>query len=148
MSHLIRALTRMEQDVERRFTELATLLETSTAVVSSLDLPVVLDAILEQVQRLLGVNTCAIVALDERAGEFRIRASRGLSDAYARQVRITPSEPGSPSMRAIHGGHPIVVRDVEHDPDYTPAWRARARAEGYRSLIAVPLVARTPRRPR
>jgi signal transduction histidine kinase len=141
MGHLIRALTRMEQDVERRFTELATLLDTSRAVVSSLESRQVLDAILEQVQRLLGVNICALVALDERAGEFSIRASRGLSDEYARRVRISPSQPGSPTMRALRSGQPVQVSDTEIDPEYPPELRERARAEGYRALVAVPLVA-------
>ena len=64
MGHLVRALTQMERDIERRFAELSTLLETSTAVVSTLDSQRVLDTILEQVQRLLGVDMCAIIALD------------------------------------------------------------------------------------
>lgn len=142
MGRLIRAITRMEQDIERRFTELATLLDTSTAVVSTLDSQRVLDTILEQVQHLLDVNTCAIVALDERAGEFRTRASRGLSADYAHRMRILPGEPTSPSMRAIHTGRPVQVSDTENEPDYPPALRERARAEGYRSLVAAPLVTR------
>jgi GAF domain-containing protein len=64
MGHLVRALTQMERDIERRFAELSTLLETSTAVVSTLDSQRVLDIILEQVQRLLGVDMCALIALD------------------------------------------------------------------------------------
>ncbi|HBY94205.1 MAG: ATP-binding protein [Ardenticatenaceae bacterium] len=142
MGHLIRSITRMEQDIERRFTEVATLLDTSTAVVSTLDSERVLDTILEQVRRLLDVNTCAIVALDQRAGEFRIRASRGLSADYAHRVRILPTEPTSPSMRAIRTGRPVQVSDTESEPDFHPMLRERARTEGYRSLVAAPLVAR------
>lgn len=143
MGHLIRALTRMEQDVERRFTELATLLDTSTAVVSSLDTARVLDLLLEQVQRLLHVDACAVVALDERAGELRLRASRGLSPEYVRHVRTrsVPAEPNSPSMTAIRTGRPVLVGDTETERDSPGALRDRARAEGYRALAAVPLSA-------
>jgi len=138
MGHLTRALKRMEESIERRFTELATLLETSRATSSSLDADEVIDTILEQVQRLMEVNTCALAALDEREKVLRIRASRGLSEEYARDLRIDPHDPRSPSMRAIASGRPVQVSDIETDASFEP-FRDRARREGYRSLLAVPL---------
>lgn len=147
MGHLVRALTQMERDVERRFAELSTLLETSTAVVSTLDSQRVLDIILEQVQRLLGVDMCAIIALDERANELRLRAARGLSEEYIRRIRnrSVASGPIFPSVRAILEGQPVQVSDTETDPDYPSSLRERARAEGYRALMAAPLI--TPHAP-
>jgi PAS domain S-box-containing protein len=41
-------------------------------------------------------------------------------------------------MRALHSREPIQVSDTETDPSYTPQ-RPRARAEGYRAILAVPL---------
>lgn len=140
MGHLTRALKRMEESIERRFTELATLLETSLATSSSLDADRVIDTILEQVQRLMEVNTCAVVALDERENVLRIQASRGLSPRYAHELRIDPRDPRSPSMRAIRSGRPVQISDTETDVSFE-AFRARAQREGYRSLLAVPLVA-------
>ncbi len=147
MGHLIRALTQMEHDIERRFTELSTLLDTSTAVVSTLDSQRVLDIILEQVQRLLGVDKCAIIALDERANELRLRTSRGLSEDYLRRIRTRDvnSRPVFPSVRAIRAGQVIQVGDTETEPDFPPSMRERARTEGYRALLAVPLL--TPHAP-
>ncbi len=138
MGHLIRSLTRMEEAIRARFEELSTLLRTSAAVVSTLDSRTVLDRILEQVEHLLGVEMCAIVALDERRGVFRVQASRGLSDHYVRQLAIDPEEPLSVTMRAIRRGEPVQVSDTETDETFR-ALRPRARAEGYRSVIAVPL---------
>ena len=138
MGHLTRALKRMEESIERRFTELATLLETSLATSSSLDANQVIDTILEQVQRLMEVNTCAVVAVDERENVLRVRASRGLSEDYARELRIDPHDPRSTSMRAILSGRPVQVPDTETDVSFEP-FRPRARREGYRSLLAVPL---------
>lgn len=140
VGHLTRTLDRMEQDIDRRFAELATLLDTSTAVVSTRDFDRILDTILEGVARLLNVSACAIVALDRRAGAFRIQASRGLSAEYAQNLRILPTEPSTPLMRAIRSGKPIVVNDVEVEPELPPRLRERVRAEGYRSLVATPLV--------
>jgi len=138
IGNLIRSILRMENSIAERMKEQATLLEISTAVVSSLDLSVVLDRILEQVGRLLNVQRIAIIALDEGHGEFRIRASRGLSQGFTEQLSIQPSEPSSVSMRALRVREPIQVSDTETDPSYKPQ-RARSRAEGYRAVLAVPL---------
>lgn len=135
---LTRSILRMEELIADRMKEHSTLLETSTAVVSSLDLQIVLKRILDQASRLLDVPMSAIIALDERAGVFRIRASRGLSTQFAEQLTIQPTEPSSVTMRALHSREPIQVSDTETDPSYTPQ-RPRARAEGYRAILAVPL---------
>ncbi|MBI5566524.1 MAG: GAF domain-containing protein, partial [Chloroflexi bacterium] len=140
MGHLTRALKRMEADIEQRFTELATLLETSTATSSSLDADRVINAILDQVRRLMNVDKCALVALDQREQVLRVRASRGLSEVYARDLRIDPHDERSPSMRAIRSGQLVQVPDTETDVAFE-SFRARARREGYRSLLAVPLAA-------
>jgi PAS domain S-box-containing protein len=135
---LTRSILRLEGLIADRMKEQSILLETSTAVVSSLDLRTVLDRILEQASRLLDVPMSAIIALDEKAGAFRIRASRGLSSQFAEQLSIQPTEPSSVTMRALHSREPIQVSDTETDPSYTPQ-RPRARAEGYRAILAVPL---------
>ena len=139
MGELARSLTIMAQNIDRRFGELSTLLEISRKVVSSLDVQEVFDSILDEVQRLLDADRSAIVVLDERLGVFRIRASRGLSEFYVQQLRIGPSEPYSTAMRALQAGAPVWVTDAETDPEYEK-FRERARQEGFRSLLAAPLL--------
>lgn len=138
IGHLIRSILRMEQSIAARINEQETLLETSKAVVSSLDPQTVLERILEQVQKLLGVNMCAIVARDEGQATFHIRASLGLSRKYAQQLVIQPTETQSITMRSLRAREPIQISDTEKDPSYTSRL-PRAQAEGYRSLLAVPL---------
>ena len=138
VGHLTRSILKLEELIADRMKEQSTLLETSTAVVSSLDLQTVLERILDQASRLLDVRMSAIIALDEEAGVFRIRASRGLSGQFAEQLTIQPTEPSSVTMRALHSREPIQVSDTETDPSYKPQ-RPRARAEGYRAILAVPL---------
>ena len=138
IGNLIRSLTRMEEAINARLNELSTLLETSAAVISTLDSSTVLNRILEQVERLMGITKCAVVALDEKHGVFRAQASRGLSRRYSQQIAISPSEPQSVTMRAIRSGEPIQVSDTEQDVTFAPM-RPRARSEGYRSILAVPL---------
>jgi hypothetical protein len=92
IGHLIASLLRMERSIAERMNEQATLLETSQAVVSSLDSQVVLNRILEQVERLMNVEKVAIVALDQDAGLFRARSRspRAMPSKW-------PSRPTNPS---------------------------------------------------
>jgi PAS domain S-box-containing protein len=138
IGHLIRSILRMEHDIVARMNEQATLVETSSAVVSSLELPTVLNRILEQVDLLLGVSKSAIVALDEERGVFRIRAGRGLSDEYIEQIAIQPNEPLSVTMRALRSKVPVQISDTEGDLTFLPQ-RLLSREEGFRSILAVPL---------
>jgi len=138
IGHLNQSIIRMKDSIAERIQEQATLLETSTAVVSSLDLETVLNQILEQMGRLLQIKMYAVIALDEENGSFRIRASRGLSKQFTEQLSIQPTEPDSVTMRAVHAKEPIQVSDTETDPSYTIR-RQRARIEGFRAILAVPL---------
>lgn len=138
IGYLTKSMIRMQQDIEARLNELSTLLDTSTAVVSTLDLQNVLDRILEQVERLLHTPMCAIFALDKEQELFRVQASRGLSEWYATHAVIHPNEPTSVTMRAIRSGQPVQISDTETNPSFV-AHRPRARLAGYRSVLAAPL---------
>lgn len=138
IGNLIQSIVRMKDSIAERMNEQATLLDTSTAVVSSLDLETVLNQILEQMGRLLQIKMYAVIALDDTNGSFRIRASRGLSKQFAEQLSIQPSEPDSVTMRALHAREPIQVSDTETDPSYVIR-KQRARVEGFRAILAVPL---------
>lgn len=136
--HLVRSFLHMEKSIQARIDELSTLLDTGAAVVSTLDSRTVLDRILEQVERLMGIKMCAIVALDERGDKFRAQASRGLSKGYHQRLVIDPSEASSVTMRAIHSGKPVQISDTESSGDFASI-QARAREEGYRAVMAIPL---------
>ena len=73
IGYLARSLARMQEAIAARLHELSTLLQTSSAVVSSLDSPTVLDRILEQVEQLLDTRMCAIFAQDEVTRRFACR---------------------------------------------------------------------------
>ncbi len=138
VGHLARTLLRMEADIAARMQELHTLLETSAAVASTLDSRTVLARILAQVERLLDVEKCAIIAWDEQRQAFIAKASRGLSPQYAERLVIGRDEFNSLTLRALQANRPLQISDTETDPTAT-AIRPRARAEGYRAVLAVPL---------
>jgi signal transduction histidine kinase len=139
MGQLARTLLRMEEDISRRFAELSTLLETSTAVVSSLNTQKVIDSILEEIQRLLTVDSCAILTVNEATQQLEIRASQGLSQDYVDNLRLDTRDRRLPALRAIDTGRPVQVPDVESDPAMASILPL-VRSEGYRSLLAVPLI--------
>lgn len=138
IGHLTRSLQRMERDIRQRMHELQTLLETSAAVVSTLDLDTVLERILAQVERLLGVKKSAILVWDEDRRRFVARASRGLSPGYLARLEVPPDRAYSPTVRAMRTGQMVFVEDVEADPSFRPLL-PRARAEGYRAVLVLPL---------
>jgi PAS domain S-box-containing protein len=87
----------------------------------------------------MGVQMCAIFALDQRQGIFRVHASRGLPDWYRERAMVDPDEPGSVTMQAIRSGRAVQVSDVQVSQSYRHDRRERARLAGYRSVLAVPL---------
>lgn len=135
---LMNRVLEMGSAIERRIAAQQTLLETSAAVISTLDVDTVLQTILEQMGRLLEIQMYAIIQLDPQTHTFRIRASRGLSPRYVEHLSILPDEPDSVTMRALRSGQPVQISDTETDPSYTIR-RLRARLEGYRAILAVPL---------
>ncbi|NPA91212.1 MAG: GAF domain-containing protein [Chloroflexi bacterium] len=141
IGELARALIEMENALQRRFRELDTLLETSHAVVSTLNPDEVITRILEQVKRLLGVHISALLVYDVEEGVYKVKAARGLSPLYAREMRRHPDDPYSPTMQAIRERRPVQVADVTKLPR-TYDLAQRAEREGYRALLAVPLLTR------
>ncbi len=135
---LAQALVGAEEQIRERLSRLNALLEASRSVGSSLLERSVLSRILEQIQEVFGVERCAVLTLDERAGAFRIEASRGMSAEFVEDLRIDPRSPNSPSARALRTGEPVQVTDTRSDLLYAN-FAERAEREGYRYVLAIPL---------
>ncbi len=135
---LAQALIGTEGQIQQRLSRLDALLEASRSVGSSLVETSVLSRILEQVQEVFAVERCAVIAYDERAGVFRVEASRGMSSEFVDKVRVDPQSRNSPSARALRTGEPVQVADTHTDLAFTE-FRERADQEGYRYVLAIPL---------
>ena len=71
----------------------------------------------------------------------RVLAEAGFTPGYVETLEISWADDTSghgPTGRAIRSGVPVICRDVQNDPDFTP-WRATAIRFGYHSSIAMPL---------
>ncbi|MFN2233929.1 MAG: ATP-binding protein [Anaerolineales bacterium] len=138
VGNLTATLVNMELDIQARLNELATLLRTSAAVVSTLESQAVLDRILEQVEQLLDVEMSAIVALDRLDGTFRTQASRGITQNHAAQLTVDPRDTDSIILQSLRGRVSVQIRDVENSTMSDDAKQLALQA-GYRSVIAIPL---------
>ncbi|HUG83782.1 MAG TPA: ATP-binding protein [Euzebya sp.] len=127
----------VDADITHRFLQLSTLLETNRIVAASLELQEVLDNILRQINHLFSVERCAVLSLDERANVFVVRASLGLSDQFVRDLRVSPTEPDSPAMRALRSRQPVQIADTAVDRSFAE-FRQRSSREGFGSVLAIP----------
>jgi anti-sigma regulatory factor (Ser/Thr protein kinase)/putative methionine-R-sulfoxide reductase with GAF domain len=101
---------------------------------SELALEPLLNELLARAKDILGVDTVAILLLDDDAQELVARAAKGLEEEVERGVRI-PVGSGF-AGRIAAGRRPIFIADVDHADVLNPILRMK----GVRSLLGVPLL--------
>jgi anti-sigma regulatory factor (Ser/Thr protein kinase)/putative methionine-R-sulfoxide reductase with GAF domain len=101
---------------------------------AELALEPLLNELLERAKDILGVDTAAILLLDEEAQELVARAAKGLEEEVERGVRIPVG--GGFAGRIAAGRTPIYIADVDHADILNPILRMK----GIRSLLGVPLL--------
>lgn len=133
---LARSLNRLEEDVVTKLTELHTLLETSNAVVSSLDPSAVGRTIIREVQRLVDIQAAAVFVPNEE-GVLRVLVSEGRDAWHDQAASIQPDDLGRPAALALHDGRPVQMIAGEDEP-FPPL----SHAAGFRAVLAVPIISR------
>lgn len=125
-------------------TWLGALRRLSASATAEEDLSHVLTEIAETARSLLGFDFCGVLIPDEERRHLRVRGASGLSTDYVDRVnsdRPLVLHGESPSSRAFHTAEAVAIRDVTDEPGFE-LWAGIANEQGYRSMIAVPLVAR------
>ncbi|MEO6457472.1 MAG: ATP-binding protein [Chloroflexia bacterium] len=134
VGNLTRSLQRLERDVRSQFAQLHTLLETSSAVVGTLDPRTVAQTIIQEVQRLVDVQAASVLVPDE-SGVLSVLASEGRGEQYDLLVRRHVDDPLSPSALALREGRPVqLIAGV--DPYFPPV----TYDDGFKSLLAIPII--------
>jgi phosphoserine phosphatase RsbU/P len=114
-------------------TELLTLLlEVSEQITSTLDLEVLMVRIAELVKRVIDYKVFAILLLNEKTQELRVRSSVGHPEELVRKLRIKVGE--GIVGRAAFERRSVMVNDVQSDPSYIESMPA------IKSELAVPLI--------
>jgi HD-GYP domain-containing protein (c-di-GMP phosphodiesterase class II) len=111
--------------------KLAVLNEISTALMSELELPHLLELILDRVRTVFDVDRCAILHFDGGTGRLKMLRAVGYDEVVATGFEIEVGEGISGWVAST--GMPAVVSDVRKDPRYVPG------VTGAVSEVAIPL---------
>ncbi len=129
---LARSLIRLERDGLKKLGELQTLLETSNAVVRSLDPHSVVRKIIRETQRLVDIQAAAVLLPDEQ-GVLRVLESEGHSEHYDQVLALDPENMNSAAVQALKTGKP--VQKLLGPPSFS-------YDDGFRSALAIPIISR------
>ena len=114
-------------------TELLTLLmEVGEQITSTLDLEVLMVRIAELVKRVINYKVFAILLLNDKTQELRIRSSVGHPEERVRELRIKVGK--GIVGRAVQEHRSILVNDVRSEPSYIESMPS------IQSELAVPLI--------
>jgi len=133
---LARSLVRLERDGLEKLGELRTLLETSNAVVRSLEPHAVVGKIMREVRRLVDVQAAAVLLPDEQ-DVLRVLVSDGHNEHYDRALSLSPDNVSSAAVLALREGKPVQKLLGPGQP-----WPSLSYDEGFRSVLAIPIISR------
>lgn len=117
----------------------------TAAVNAGRDLKSLLDLVAATARDLLDMDFCGVMLPAPDGASLAIAGASGLPDDYI--VRVNRNRPihleveatkGAPASRAFRSGRPCSVTDIAAEPHST--WTDVAREQGYRSILAVPLI--------
>jgi PAS domain S-box-containing protein len=134
VGNLALSLIRLERDGLKQLGELRTLLETSNAVVRSLEPHAVVGKIIGEVRRLVDVQAAAVLLPDEK-GVLHVLESSGHSEHYNHSLSLSPEQVNSAPVLALREGKPVqkLVGQQTSSLSYE---------EGFRSVLAMPIISR------
>ncbi len=120
------------KQTQQRLDEVSMLYTLADQMTSSLNLSVVLDAIVNILRRVLDCRGCCIFLLDDETQELEIMASAGISLEGRENTRIHVGE--GVSGQVVELAQPIYIRDTRQQPNF------RYFDQKVCSLLVVPLI--------
>src|SRR5580658_955119 len=110
------------------------LLEVADAVNTTLDLNTLLQRVAEMLKQVIDYEIFAILLLNEKTQELRVRFQVGHPPEVAERIRIKVGQ--GVTGQAVQLREPVLVNDVAADENFINS------APGARSELAVPLIAK------
>ncbi len=134
---LIAQLQASNQELGQRVSQLTALYEVGQALASTLDLEETLDVILQEAERVLGVDVASILLLDEQTGDLVFCSGTGEEAQKLIDQRLSPGQ-GIAGWVA-ECGDSVLVDDVRSDPRHSPVFDEMT---GFvtSSILCVPLI--------
>jgi NtrC-family two-component system sensor histidine kinase KinB len=124
---------RLYENVTEKMRETMALYRVGGKLMRTLNVDQLLGEILEVLERSFGYLGCAVLLVDEAAGELYIKASRGYPPEVVERTRIKIDEEGITGWVVAHKV-PLNVPDVTEEPRYIEG------VKGTRAEMAVPML--------
>ena len=137
----------LEQRVQERTRELASVLDVSRAVLSTLDLDRIFEQVLEEVAKVIPYSGCSVNILD--GDDFEVIASRSFvsPDLARRALGLRFPLRRAPFIwQSMVEGKPLIIRDATGDAPEAIAfraligWREETNIERIKSWLLVPMI--------
>jgi len=122
--------------IERRNSELASMIEIGKALTSSLEVHAVLETIMKQVDRLIKPKAWSLLLVDEASSELSFEIAVSPVAEQLKGITLQPGE-GIAGWVAQHGV-PLLIPDVQQDPRFATHFDEQLSYKT-RSIVAVPL---------
>ncbi|MBI5190366.1 MAG: GAF domain-containing protein [Nitrospirae bacterium] len=123
------------QDAKTNLEALSALYDVSQALMSTLDLPTLLDRIARSSAEVIGAKGCILRLLNKESGLLEIKASHGFAAELGRKTELRIGESIAGMVAA--DGKPMLIKDVYEHPEFLNATGAVVR-----SLLCVPMIAK------
>lgn len=120
-----------------RAANLETIFRITQAVGSSLQINVVLNRVLDVVQKILSADAVALMSYDDRARVLKTTMGRGDLPGSIMSLELQPGQ--DVVGEVFRRGEPVALRDLHREMG---GLAGSAAATGLRSMLAVPLLAR------
>ena len=134
---------RLYEETRQRLEELTSLQEAAMTVAGELELPRVLDRIVEKAATTLGLPFSAIFLLNGDGHLLHLQTTHGLSERYFREMQPVPLGQGLVGTAAGER-RPVVSENIENEfrMQALPHNLQVALEEGIRSVLVVPMLAK------
>ena len=128
-----------EEQIQRQLRHMAALRAVDMAIAASMDLPLTLRVLLEQITGQLKVDASSILLLDKEANSLVYEAGQGFRGGYPRGTRLPVIE-GLAGSAVLHH-RTVRVGDLSLAQD--AFWTAeRVRREDFQAYVCLPLISK------
>ena len=124
----------MTQGLSGDTDRLGRLQSVTDAALAHLDVETLLEVLLPRIRDLIGVDTCAVLLLDEETNELVARAAVGIEEEVEAGVRIPVG--GGFAGRVAAGKQPVILEDIDAAEVLNPILREK----GIKSMLGVSLL--------
>ena len=122
-----------EDELARYTKQLETLFDIGTTVSQILNFEELLVNVLDKVLEVTGVEVTGIFLLDEKTKKLVLRAHRGMSSSFVREVRVLSGK-GGVLKQVLETGKPLIVENVSADCRFNNRGVKKERVQSFAAL--------------